>query len=166
MAARELPQRQARTAALQRRLWSGLKARIPLIKLNGPEAGRIGTNLNFSTEFIEGEGLLLLCDMHGIAVASGPACLSRALKISHVLEAIGLDCSLARSNVIMSLGRENTQDEIDYVIDLFVKIVDKLRGMSPLWDEFKRGEIESAIESSPRGSASGGAGSARFSAPR
>ncbi len=157
IAARELPQRQARTAALQQRLWSGLKARIPLIKLNGPETGRLSTNLNFSVEFIEGEGLLLLCDMHGIAVASGPACLSRALKISHVLEAIGLDRRLARGNVILSLGRDNTEEEMDYVIETFAKIVDKLRGMSPLWDEFQRGEIESVLESSARGSASSGA---------
>ena len=100
-------------------------------------------------EFVEGEGLLLLCDMQGIALASGPACLSRALKISHVLEAIGLDRRLAQGNVLMSLGQDNTEEEMDYVVETFAKIVDKLRGMSPLWDEFQRGELESVIQPKP-----------------
>ena len=73
----------AHTARLQKRLWDGLKARVPYLKLNGPDVGpkRISTNLNLSTTFIEGEGQLLLCDHHGIAVASGSSCVSKSLKI-------------------------------------------------------------------------------------
>ena len=87
IALREMPPRMAHTARLQKKLWDGLKTKVPYIKLNGPEPGpkRISTNLNLSTEFIEGEGQLLLCDMNGIAVASGSSCVSKSLKISHVL---------------------------------------------------------------------------------
>jgi cysteine desulfurase len=141
------------TAALQRRLWEGLQKRIPYIKLNGPLPGpdRISTNLNLSTEFIEGEGQLLLCDLNGIAVASGSSCVSKSLKISHVLAAIGLDHALAQGNIIMTLGEANTEEDMDYVIETFAKIATKLRGMSPMWDEFERGVIDSVIAPTGRG---------------
>ena len=147
IAARELPRRLAHTAQLQRRLWEKLRNKIAYIRLNGPEPGprRISTNLNVSTEFTEGEGQLLLCDMHGIAVASGTSCVSKSLKISHVLSAIGLDHALAQGSIILSLGQDNTEEEIDYVVETFAKIVTKLRGLSPMWDEFERGAIGSAI---------------------
>jgi cysteine desulfurase len=153
IAMREMPDRIAHTAGLQTRLWEGLKRVVPYIKLNGPEPGpkRISTNLNISTEFIEGEGQLLLCDMNGIAVASGSSCVSKSLKISHVLAAIGLDHALAQGNIIMTLGKDNTADEIDYVIETFAGIVRKLRGMSPMWDEFEKGVIDSVIAPTGRG---------------
>lgn len=153
IALREMPRRIAHTARLQKRLWDGLKSRIPYIKLNGPEPGpdRITTNINISTEFIEGEGQLLMCDHHGIAVASGSSCVSKSLKISHVLAAIGLDHALAQGNIIMSLGQDNTDEDVDYVIESFVKIVDRLRGMSPMWEEFERGVIDSVISPTGRG---------------
>ncbi len=153
IALRELTDRVAHTAALQRRLWEGLKTRVPFIKLNGPEPGpgRISTNLNLSTEFIEGEGQLLLCDLSGIAVASGSSCVSKSLKISHVLAAIGLDHALAQGNIIMTLGKDTTADDVDYVIETFGRIVEKLRGMSPMWDEFQRGVIDSVIAPTGRG---------------
>ncbi len=153
VALREMPTRIAHTAALQKRLWDGLKTNIKFIKLNGPEPGpnRVSTNLNLSTEFIEGEGQLLLCDMSGIAVASGSSCVSKSLKISHVLSAIGLDHALAQGNIIMSLGKDNTAEDIDYVVEAFGKIVVKLRGMSPMWDEFERGVIDSVINPTGRG---------------
>lgn len=149
----ELPRRLAYTAALQTRLWKGLQTRIAYIKLNGPEPGpkRISTNLNLSTEFIEGEGQLLLCDLNGIAVASGSSCVSKSLKISHVLGAIGLDHALAQGNIIMTLGMANTEEDVDYTIDTFERIVLKLRGMSPMWDEFQRGIIDSVISPTGRG---------------
>jgi cysteine desulfurase len=153
VALREMPQRIAHTARLQKRLWDGLKTKIRYIRLNGPEPGpkRISTNLNLSTEFIEGEGQLLLCDMNGIAVASGSSCVSKSLKISHVLGAIGLDHALAQGNIIMSLGQDNTEEDVDYTVETFAKIVDKLRGMSPMWDEFQRGVIDSVIAPTGRG---------------
>ena len=153
VALREMPDRIAHTARLQKRLWDGLKAKIAYVKLNGPEPGpkRISTNLNISTEFIEGEGQLLLCDLNGIAVASGSSCVSKSLKISHVLGAIGLDHALAQGNIIMSLGKDNTTEDVDYTIETFSKIVAKLRGMSPMWDEFQRGVIDSVIAPTGRG---------------
>jgi cysteine desulfurase len=133
IAGREMEQRRAHCARLQRRLWDGLRAKIPRLKLNGPEPGpgRHPAALNISAEFIEGEAQLLLCDMHGIAVASGSSCASRSRKISHVLAAIGLDPALARGNIIMSLGRDNMEEDVDYVIETFPKIVAKLRALSP-----------------------------------
>lgn len=147
IARRDLPHRMTHTAALQKRLWDGLKAAISYIKLNGPEPGprRISTSLNVSTEFIEGEGQALLCDMHGIAVASGASCVGKALKISPVLAAIGLEHSLAQANIILSLGQDNTEEDVGYFLEVFPKIVAKLRGMSPLWDEFQRGGVDSVI---------------------
>ncbi len=153
IALREMPARIAHTARLQKKLWDGLKAKIPYIKLNGPEPGskRISTTINISTEFIEGEGQLLLCDMNGIAVASGSSCVSKSLKISHVLGAIGLDHALAQGNIIMSLGKDNTEEDMDYVVETFGKIVTKLRGMSPMWEEFESGVIDSVINPTGRG---------------
>jgi cysteine desulfurase len=117
---------------------------------------RITTSVNFSTEFIEGEGQLLLCDLNGIAVASGSSCVSKSLKISHVLAAIGLDHALAQGNIIMSVGKDTTDDDIDYVVDTFAdKVVPKLRNMSPMWDEFQRGVIDSVIAPTGRGKSFG-----------
>lgn len=157
IAKRDLSQRIAHTAHLQRRLWEGLRSRIDYIRLNGPELGpeRISTNLNLSTEFIEGEGQLLRCDVNGIAVASGSSCVSKSLKISHVLAAIGLDHALAQGNVIMSLGKDNSDEDIDYVIETFAKVVATLRGMSPMWDEFEKGLIDSVIQPRGRGKSFG-----------
>jgi cysteine desulfurase len=162
IAARELEQRIARTSRLQRRLWEGLRGNVPYLKLNGPPPGpeRLSTNLNLSVEFVEGEGLLLLLDTHGIAVASGTSCVSKALKISHVLAAIGLEHSLAQGSIILSLGANNTDADIDYFLEVFPRIVAKLRGMSPLWDEFERGLIDSVLQPG-KGSAAAAGTSAR-----
>ena len=85
---------------------------------------------------------MLLCDVQGIAVASGTSCVSKALKISPVLAAIGLDHALAQGAVILSLGKDNTDEEMDYVLETLPKVVAKLRGMSPMWDEFERGAFD------------------------
>ena len=145
LAQRELPERQARTAKLQKQLWEGVKASIPHLKLNGPPPGprRLGTNLNLSFEFIEGEGLVLRLDMKGVSASSGPVCASRALKVSHVLQAIGLDHALALGNILFSLGRENTEADIVCANDELAGAVQKLRGLSPLWEEFQKGRIPS-----------------------
>jgi len=150
IAARELPRRRAHTAGLQKRLWEGIRDTVPYVKLNGPEPGpgRITTNLNISAEFIEGEGLALMLDVQGVAVASGPSCVNKSLKVSPVLVAIGLDHSLAQGNVILSLGRDNTAEEIERAIDTLAKVAVRLRSLSPTWDEFQRGRVNSLI--SPR----------------
>lgn len=147
VAARELSRRAAHVAKWQRRLWDGLRARVPYLKLNGPEPGprRIGTNLNVSVEFVEGEGLLLMLDTQGIAVASGMSCASKALKVSHVLTAMGVEHTLAQGSVLLSPGQDNTDADLDAVLDTLPRIVEKLRGMSPQWDEFQRGTIRSAL---------------------
>ena len=142
IAHRELSQRIAHTAQLQAKLWKGLK--ISHVKLNGPEPGphRISTNLNLSIEFTEGEGLVLLCDMNGIAIAAGSSCVSKSLKISHVLSAIGLTPALSQGSITFSLGMQNTPDDIDYVIETLPKFVDKLRNMSPLWTSLESTQPE------------------------
>jgi cysteine desulfurase len=138
IAGREMAQRSAHVAHLQKRLWEGLRHKIPHMKLNGPKPGphRHPGTLNISTEFIEGEAQLLLCDMRGIAVASGSSCVSKSREISHVLAAIGLEPALARGNIVLSLGKDNTDADVDYFIDTFPPIVAKLRGLSPTWEEF------------------------------
>ncbi len=137
IARRELAQRAAHCARLQKRLWDGLRSNVPRIKLNGPEPGpgRSPVNLNISVEGTEGEGQLLLCDTRGIAVASGSGCLSKSLNPSHVLDGIGLDLALARAAIIFSLGKDNSDDDIDYVLEVFPKIIAKLQAMSLSWDE-------------------------------
>ncbi len=153
IALRDMAGRIDHVGGLQRRLWDGLKTRIPYIRLNGPEPGplRICNNINISTEFIEGEGQLLMLDFHGIAVASGSSCVSKSLKISHVLAAIGLDHALAQGNLILTLGKDNSAEDIDYVVETFATIVENLRRMSPMWDEFERGIIDSVIQPTGRG---------------
>ena len=153
LAVRDMAPRVAHVSMLQKRLWDGLVKNIEYLKLNGPEPGplRICNTLNLSTEFIEGEGQLLLLDHQGIAVASGSSCVSKSLKVSHVLSAIKLDHALAQGNIIMSLGKDNTVDEVDYVIATFRTIVDRLRNMSPMWKEFEEGVIDSVIKPTGRG---------------
>lgn len=147
VAQRELQKRAAHVAKLQSALWEGLRGRISHIKLNGPPPGpeRLCTNLSMSVEFVEGEGLMLMCDTRGIAFASGTACVSKAIKASPVLSAIGLDHSLALGAIILSLGKDNTAEDVDYVVDVLPKMVERLRSMSPAWDEFQRGLVKSAI---------------------
>ena len=137
IARRELPRRAAHCARLQKRLWDGLRAGVPRLKLNGPEPGplRSPVNLNISTGGAEGEGQLLLLDTRGIAVAAGSACVTRSLRASHVLEAIGLDAALAQAAIILSPGQDNTDEDIDYVLEIFPKVAAKLRAMSPAWKE-------------------------------
>ncbi len=145
----ELPERGRLTAALQARLWAGIGAQIPHVQLLGPDLGpaRLSTNVNLAIEFVEGEGLVLRLDLQGVAAATGPACLSRALKVSHVLQAIGLDHGLAQGNLVFSLGRDNTEADIDYTIAVLTETVGRLRSLSPLWEEFQRGTLVSAITS-------------------
>ena len=133
IAGRELPRRAAYCRRLQQRLWTGLHSSIGRLHLNGPEPGpdRSPVNLNFSAAFTEGEGLVLMCDTRGIALASGSGCVTKSLQASHVLEAIGLDPALAQAAVLLSLGQGNTDAEVDYFLEVFPKAVERLRAMSP-----------------------------------
>ncbi len=147
IAERELTARQQHTGRLQARLWSGLRERIEHLKLMGPPPGekRLVTNLNVAVEFVEGEAVMLRSDLKGIAFTSGTACATKALKLSPVLEALGVERSLAQGSIILSPGQENTDAEIDYVLDTLPAVVRDLRSLSPAWDDFQRGRIQSVL---------------------
>ncbi|MEK9150246.1 MAG: aminotransferase class V-fold PLP-dependent enzyme [Candidatus Desantisbacteria bacterium] len=117
---------------LRQRLLKGLQERIEDISLNGHLDLRLPGNLNIGVRYVEGESLLILLDMEGIAASSGSACTSQALKSSHVLAAMGVDAIKAHGSLLFSLGRENTEEEIDYVLEKLPPVVKRLREMSPL----------------------------------
>ena len=125
---------------LQRQLHEGLMERVDHIHLNGPDPGpgRLPTQLNYSIEHIEGEGLALALDLQGIAIASGAACVTKNMAVPPALAAIGLDAALAKGNVLLSLGRDTSADDIDHVLGVIPKQVDKLRAMSPTWGALKK----------------------------
>lgn len=127
----------AKMTALRDRLIDGLLT-IPHSKLNGDRTKRLPGNVNFCFEGIEGESLLLMLDMKGIAASSGSACTSGSLDPSHVLLAIGLPHEVAHGSLRLSLSEYNTQEEVDYVLEELPKIVTYLRNMSPVWDELKK----------------------------
>lgn len=147
-----MPVRIAHVSGLQKRLWNRLEKEIDFIQLNGPELGpsRVCNNLNVSAEFVEGEGQLLSLDVAGIAVASGTSCVSKAVKVSPVLAAIGVEHSLALGSVILTLGADNTEEEMDDAAESFARVTSKLRGMSPLWEEFQAGKTQSSIQQNTR----------------
>ena len=132
MAVAEMDEECARQTKLRDALIEGMKERIPNIQLNGHPTERLCNNANMSYRFVEGEALLLSLDMMGIAVSSGSACTSGSLDPSHVLLAIGLPHEIAHGSVRYSLGKMTTMDEIEYTIESMVKIVERLRAMSPL----------------------------------
>jgi len=113
-----------------------IEKRIPYIKINGDREKRLPGNSNISFRFIEGEGLLLNLDLKGICASSGSACTSGSLDPSHVLLAIGLPHEIAHGSLRISIGKYNTKEEIDYLIENLVEIVNRLREMSPLWEAF------------------------------
>ena len=123
-------------SALQHQLHAGLMKTLEPIRLNGAElgAGRLPSHLNYSIEGIEGEGLALALDLQGIAIASGAACVTKNLAVPPALTAIGLDAASAKGNVLLSLGRDTTAADIDHVLEIIPKQVDKLRSLSPAWD--------------------------------
>lgn len=132
MARKELAARAAHTQALRDALIAGIEARIPDVKLNGHRTERLPGNVNFSFLYIEGESLLLSLDMKGIAASSGSACTSGSLDPSHVLLALGLTHEVAHGSLRLTLGRQNTREEVDYALDALEEIVKRLRSMSPL----------------------------------
>ncbi|KGG81477.1 cysteine desulfurase [Caloranaerobacter azorensis H53214] len=114
--------------------------KIDYVRVNGHPEKRLPGNVNFSIEFVEGEALLLSLDMMGIAASSGSACTSGSLDPSHVLLAIGLPHEIAHGSLRFSLGDFNTEEDVDYVVESLVKIVERLREMSPLYENVKEGK--------------------------
>jgi len=119
--------------ALRKRLLDGILERIDHVRLNGHPVQRVSNTLNLSFQFVESESLLLALDMKGVAVSSGSACSSGSSEPSHVLLAMGIPGDLCQSALRFSLGRDNTREEIDYVIDILPGIVARLREMSPFY---------------------------------
>ena len=116
--------------------------KIPYSRLNGDEKNRLPGNVNISFEFIEGESILLMLDMKGICASSGSACTSGSLDPSHVLLAIGLPHEIAHGSLRLTFGEENTDSDLDYLLETLPPIIEKLRAMSPLYDTFtKNGRI-------------------------
>ena len=109
---------------------------IPYTRLNGHPTERLSNNANFAFQFIEGESLLIMLDMDGICGSSGSACTSGSLDPSHVLLAIGLPHEIAHGSLRLTLNDEITKDQIDYTVESIKKIVERLRSMSPLYEDF------------------------------
>ncbi len=141
MAAETLQDHETRLTALRQRAYDGILSRISHVKLNGHPDKRLPGNLNLSFRFIEGESLLLMLDMKGIAASSGSACTSGSLDPSHVLLAIGLPHEIAHGSLRMSFGDANTESDVDFLVDSLVVIVEKLRQMSPLYEDFAKAAV-------------------------
>lgn len=128
-----MEQQAAYQSSLRDKLIAGIMGKIGYVKLNGHPTKRLPNNVNLSFQFIEGESLLLSLDMKGIAASSGSACTSGSLDPSHVLLAMGISHEIAHGSLRLTLGKENTEEEIDYVIEVLPEIVERLRAMSPLY---------------------------------
>lgn len=139
LAADNVEETMERIGSLRDMMIEKISERIPYCRLNGHRTKRLCNNVNFSFEFIEGESLLLMLDMNGIAASSGSACTSGSLDPSHVLLSIGLKHEMAHGSLRFSLGDFNTEDEIEKVVDKLEIIVQRLRDMSPLYEEVERG---------------------------
>lgn len=131
-----LTERMNKETRLRDYLIGRIEKEIPYCRLNGDRVKRLPNNVNFSFQFIEGESLLIMLDMKGICASSGSACTSGSLDPSHVLLAIGLPHEIAHGSLRLTLSEENTKEEIDYVVDSIKEIVNKLRSMSPLYEDF------------------------------
>lgn len=124
---------------LRKKLEAGINKTIPCTYLNGHPGERLPNTVNFSFEGLEGESLVLSLDFEGIAASTGSACTSGSLEPSHILLAMGIPAEIAQGSIRFSLGRGNTEEEIDYLLEVLPKIVARLRSMSPLWeDKFKK----------------------------
>ncbi len=135
LATANIPEKAARISALRDQLIDGLTA-LPYVRLNGHRTKRLPGNVNVSVRFIEGESLLLRLDLAGVAASSGSACTSGSLDPSHVLLAIGLPHEIAHGSLRLSLSDTTTQEEVDYVLSVLPGIIEYLRDMSPLYNDF------------------------------
>ncbi len=135
IAADEMDKNMKYVSKLRDSLIKGITGKIKKVKLNGHPTERTPGNVHLSFEFIEGESILIMLNLQGIAAASGSSCASQALKSSHVLLAMGLAPTIAQGSILFSLGKYNTQEEVKKVIEVLPPIIDRLRKMSPLYKE-------------------------------
>jgi cysteine desulfurase len=141
LATDNLEEHMEKLVALRDKLMDGL-LKVPYTRLNGPKGEkRLPGNVNICFRFIEGESILLSLDFKGVCASSGSACTSGSLDPSHVLLAIGLPHEIAHGSLRLTMGEGSTEDDVDYVLDVVPPIIERLRNMSPLWDDFlKKGE--------------------------
>ena len=142
LATSNLDEHMNRLSGLRDKLIDGILERIPYSFVNGPRGDkRLPGNANVRFTFIEGESILLSLDFKGVCASSGSACTSGSLDPSHVLLAIGLPHELAHGSLRLTLGEGSTEEDVDYVLEVLPPIIERLRNMSPLWDDFvKKGE--------------------------
>ena len=133
-----LAERTAYEVELRDYLIDRVLSEVPYVRLNGHRTNRLPNNANFAFQFIEGESLLIMLDMQGICGSSGSACTSGSLDPSHVLLAIGLPHEIAHGSLRLTLSEETTKEDIHFTVDEIKKIVEKLRSMSPLYEDFVR----------------------------
>ena len=139
IATANIEERAAKTRVLRDRLIDNI-LKIERTRLNGDREKRLPGNVNISIEGIEGESLLLSLDMYGICASSGSACTSGSLDPSHVLLAIGLKHEVAHGSLRISLSDENTEEDVDKILEVLPEIVSRLRSMSPLWEKIQKGD--------------------------
>ncbi len=137
-AVRTMEERTSKEKELRDYLIDRVLKEVPYTRLNGHRTNRLPNNTNFSFQFIEGESLLIMLDMEGICGSSGSACTSGSLDPSHVLLAIGLPHEIAHGSLRLTLSEETTKEELDHVVESVKKIVEKLRNMSPLYEDYMR----------------------------
>jgi cysteine desulfurase len=144
LAMENMPEENKKLANLRGKLIKEIEERIPEVKLNGPRdmSKRLPNNVNFSFIGIEGETLLLDLDMNGIFGSTGSACASASLDPSHVLLSIGLPHEIAHGSLRLSLGAKNTEEDVDYVLEVLPKIIKQRREMSPLWEDYMKNKEE------------------------
>ena len=136
IAAKTMKERTAKEIELRDHLIDRVLAEVPYTRLNGHRTNRLPNNANFSFQFVEGESLLILLDNNGICASSGSACTSGSLDPSHVLMAIGLPHEIAHGSLRLTLSAETTMEDIDFVVDCIKQIIERLRSMSPLYEDF------------------------------
>ena len=136
IAAKTMKERTAKEIELRDHLIDRVLAEVPYTRLNGHRTNRLPNNANFSFQFVEGESLLIMLDMKGICASSGSACTSGSLDPSHALLAIGLPHEIAHGSLRLTLSAETTMEDIDFVVDCIKQIIERLRSMSPLYEDF------------------------------
>jgi cysteine desulfurase len=133
IAARDMEERIAHLIPLRDDLMKGIPAAIDEVELVGHPRLRLPGNVSLTVKYVEGESMLLFLDMEGIKIASGSACISRSLKVSHVMLSMGIDAGTAQGSLLFTLGIDNTDEDVDEVVKVLPPIVQKLRDMSPLY---------------------------------
>ncbi|MDE6133597.1 MAG: aminotransferase class V-fold PLP-dependent enzyme, partial [Oscillospiraceae bacterium] len=138
-ACENIPEKIERLSKMRDRLIEGI-TKIPCSRLNGDPRQRLCGNVNISFLGVEGESLLLLLDANGICASSGSACTSGSLDPSHVLLALGLPHEVAHGSMRLTISDEITDEDIDYILEVVPKVVERIRGMSPLWEDIQNGK--------------------------